>query len=197
MYLEYGSSAVMNNSVLTHNFAGVLQEHVGNLINNVSVNHGHGGVIYAIRQSNVTIFDCHFSMNQAANGGGTIQMVYNSILLIKTSLFFGNSAKFGGAIHMLANSPLSTDNCSFISNTAGLVGGAVSVYNGESQFLALISSSVFSHNFASMGVIYIMDTTAIFNGTVEFSNNSGSVYCLLYTSPSPRDATLSRMPSSA
>ena len=176
MYLEYGSSAVMNNSVLTHNFAGVLQDHVGNLINNVSVNHGHGGVIYAIRQSNVTIFDCHFSMNQAANGGGTIQMVYNSILLIKTSLFFGNSAKFGGAIHMLANSPLSTDNCSFISNTAGLVGGAVSVYNGESQFLALISSSVFSHNFASMGVIYIMDTTAIFNGTVEFSNNSGSVY---------------------
>ena len=33
----------------------------------------------------------------------------------------------------------------------------------------------------------------IFNGLV-----SGSIFgCLLYTSPSPRDATLSRMPSSA
>ena len=30
-------------------------------------------------------------------------------------------------------------------------------------------------------------------GTVEFSNNT----CLLYTSPSPRDRTRSRMPSSA
>ena len=30
-----------------------------------------------------------------------------------------------------------------------------------------------------------------------FSLNEGSNFCLLYTSPSPRDATLSRMPSSA
>ena len=33
---------------------------------------------------------------------------------------------------------------------------------------------------------------------VSFDVNQGeSVACLLYTSPSPRDATLSRMPSSA
>ena len=34
----------------------------------------------------------------------------------------------------------------------------------------------------------------------EFPDNPGSLehwFCLLYTSPSPRDATLSRMPSSA
>ena len=39
----------------------------------------------------------------------------------------------------------------------------------------------------------------ITNGSVgNFNQVSGSVYtCLLYTSPSPRDATLSRMPSSA
>ena len=30
--------------------------------------------------------------------------------------------------------------------------------------------------------------------SIDFDDNS---YCLLYTSPSPRDATLSRMPSSA
>ena len=32
---------------------------------------------------------------------------------------------------------------------------------------------------------------------LTFMNNSGICICLLYTSPSPRDATLSRMPSSA
>ena len=36
-------------------------------------------------------------------------------------------------------------------------------------------------------------------GLIAFLGYDGSVYliCLLYTSPSPRDATLSRMPSSA
>ena len=34
------------------------------------------------------------------------------------------------------------------------------------------------------------------NETVAAGNGSGNA-CLLYTSPSPRDATLSRMPSSA
>ena len=33
---------------------------------------------------------------------------------------------------------------------------------------------------------------------ITYSQHSGSLWgCLLYTSPSPRDATLSRMPSSA
>ena len=32
---------------------------------------------------------------------------------------------------------------------------------------------------------------------VSLANRSGATACLLYTSPSPRDATLSRMPSSA
>ena len=32
---------------------------------------------------------------------------------------------------------------------------------------------------------------------IGFTGNPGSLSCLLYTSPSPRDATLSRMPSSA
>ena len=32
---------------------------------------------------------------------------------------------------------------------------------------------------------------------MDFSKTTGRLVCLLYTSPSPRDATLSRMPSSA
>ena len=35
------------------------------------------------------------------------------------------------------------------------------------------------------------------NGDEFFNLNDHSISCLLYTSPSPRDATLSRMPSSA
>ena len=38
------------------------------------------------------------------------------------------------------------------------------------------------------------------DGTLEALTEKGSdldIFCLLYTSPSPRDATLSRMPSSA
>ena len=35
------------------------------------------------------------------------------------------------------------------------------------------------------------------NGLRSISSKIGDYYCLLYTSPSPRDATLSRMPSSA
>ena len=36
-----------------------------------------------------------------------------------------------------------------------------------------------------------------FQGGLEISEYEGSVSCLLYTSPSPRDRTRSRMPSSA
>ena len=32
---------------------------------------------------------------------------------------------------------------------------------------------------------------------MEAADKANNTYCLLYTSPSPRDATLSRMPSSA
>ena len=35
------------------------------------------------------------------------------------------------------------------------------------------------------------------SGNSGSGNSGGSTSCLLYTSPSPRDATLSRMPSSA
>ena len=42
--------------------------------------------------------------------------------------------------------------------------------------------------------VLLLDSGDIFQGTPYFNHYKG---CLLYTSPSPRDATLSRMPSSA
>ena len=44
----------------------------------------------------------------------------------------------------------------------------------------------------------IVDAIIKLNGVEKNSNEDGVFsFCLLYTSPSPRDATLSRMPSSA
>ena len=40
-------------------------------------------------------------------------------------------------------------------------------------------------------------TSAGFVMRKDIRNNDRVIFCLLYTSPSPRDATLSRMPSSA
>ena len=39
--------------------------------------------------------------------------------------------------------------------------------------------------------------TSVHTAELKESFSYGINYCLLYTSPSPRDATLSRMPSSA
>ena len=84
-----------------------------------------------------------------------------------------------------------------------------SVYDSKECFLQILTitrqktktptSEYFEDNYA-----YI-SASSIFGGlldrcTVRDSTNihySRIIHCLLYTSPSPRDATLSRMPSSA
>ena len=43
----------------------------------------------------------------------------------------------------------------------------------------------------------IQRENSFYRGKAQLKQNKISEYCLLYTSPSPRDATLSRMPSSA
>ena len=46
-------------------------------------------------------------------------------------------------------------------------------------------------------VVIVASVSAIYGLTIDSRNRSYYYNCLLYTSPSPRDATLSRMPSSA
>ena len=43
----------------------------------------------------------------------------------------------------------------------------------------------------------LQESNGDFDGAVDYLRKKGQKVCLLYTSPSPRDATLSRMPSSA
>ena len=74
----------------------------------------------------------------------------------------------------------------------------IPIHNWSSQ---VVMAYVIGGMFESMGnnVEYVpADSQAVYesirNGDVTISHE---VCCLLYTSPSPRDATLSRMPSSA
>ena len=56
------------------------------------------------------------------------------------------------------------------------------------------------NEFMSLGPQAWADFRALLTGMLEAGSSSEdeiSVYCLLYTSPSPRDGLLSRMPSSA
>ena len=48
-----------------------------------------------------------------------------------------------------------------------------------------------------LGIQVYGDGVIVCSGTGIFFSQDGTSCCLLYTSPSPRDATLSRMPSSA
>ena len=45
--------------------------------------------------------------------------------------------------------------------------------------------------------VEVTDDTSVENLKSKIKDCDGASICLLYTSPSPRDATLSRMPSSA
>ena len=64
-------------------------------------------------------------------------------------------------------------------------------------------ATVFALSFAAAGVVSAeggdtyTDTDASAENLVQQGIAAKDIVCLLYTSPSPRDATLSRMPSSA
>ena len=73
-----------------------------------------------------------------------------------------------------------------IQSYSARVGGALLVASSN----LVISSSHFDSNTAELG-------GAIFSELGSNITTTNCIFCLLYTSPSPRDATLSRMPSSA
>ena len=107
--------------------------------------------------------------------GGAIVLTSSSDAVIEDSLFDGNEAQYGGAIFVEMNSSIVMNGCTFRHNKA--VG--LPSYNGMEG--------------GGGGALFVNDSRLAINNC-SFMNNT---LCLLYTSPSPRDATLSRMPSSA
>ena len=75
------------------------------------------------------------------------------------------------------------------------IGGGYTINNYSTetpdQLLNKVASSISHPNYLLL--IHVKDES----GNLSFYAKLGINYCLLYTSPSPRDATLSRMPSSA
>ena len=123
-----------------------------------------------------------------------------------------NASDKGGGIHAISSliilelkeytGPLVLLN----ANNAKLGGGVCLEVGAKIYILKLEYSSTvlqewnqrifsFSSNSADYGgAVYITDDT----NSATCASTSYKIYsCLLYTSPSPRDATLSRMPSSA
>ena len=81
----------------------------------------------------------------------------------------------------------------------GAQGGAL---NNQIAAKAVCFKEALSNNFKDytknvIGNAKILSEELINNGFKIFSGGTDTHFCLLYTSPSPRDATLSRMPSSA
>ena len=81
-------------------------------------------------------------------------------------------------------------------------------YRGQSIGDAILTHMIGSLNKKSVSVVKLETGTLLesalalykkhgFKYCDAFANYTENNYCLLYTSPSPRDATLSRMPSSA
>ena len=74
---------------------------------------------------------------------------------------------------------------------SGKVGGGVLEFEGEEYYFDLKGLGA-----GGIGVKKVNAVGAVYNMT-DISQFPGFYTCLLYTSPSPRDGLLSRMPSSA
>ena len=80
---------------------------------------------------------------------------------------------------------------------------SVEIVNPEKSFLSKndVTEVVVPAFEGEIGILkdHISIISFLKPGIIKIFSKSGeeSFYCLLYTSPSPRDATLSRMPSSA
>ena len=122
--------------------------------------------------SSVTIVDTRFERNRDELLGAAIAAVFSDISIINNQFMYNKAGDDSGLGVILSyESGILIDSSMFVHNTAGH-GGVLFAHNGSLH----IASSTFTNNSATYG---------------------GVMACLLYTSPSPRDATLSRMPSSA
>ena len=79
------------------------------------------------------------------------------------------------------------------------------ILEAEGKLTLLDQSKVLSPHpyfrlFATANTVGLGDTSGIYHGTNQINQGQmdrWNIVCLLYTSPSPRDGLLSRMPSSA
>ena len=168
-----------------------------------------GAAVYTL-STDVKIRDSHFISNIAEGSGGALFMQGGAVR-IDNSLFGYNSGQsgFGGALYI--NGSFFIYNITFINNTAK-VGGELftrKLNNKVLTFHSIVFSATTQLPSVQLWKLREPATTyksweALLSTTAEPVRQQLLVFrdqlssgCLLYTSPSPRDATLSRMPSSA
>ena len=171
--LSGGVIATDSTSKLTH---AQLYIDYSQLISNKAVT---GGVLSAINVK-TSISNNIFSYNQATESGGVMYIMQSEIDFNGWCNLTDNFARTGGTI-FAAESTLFInihEKLTIMSNMARDSGGGLYLYHSNL-------------NCRSYSITDLSGNRA--------KNSGGGIHaiCLLYTSPSPRDATLSRMPSSA
>ena len=107
----------------------------------------------------------------------------------------------GGREHAIINSISKSNKCSKIFALPGNGGTELLAENlsGDVNDFELIKKISLKYK---ISLVFVGPEDPIVNGIYDFFKSDPqlkdiNIICLLYTSPSPRDATLSRMPSSA
>ena len=121
--------------------------------------------------------------------GRAITAFQSDIIFEGKCTFRDNHARTGGALHTIESKVQILGEVVMKYNMATDAGGGVYLHQSELSCL-------------DKGTLLLKNNIAINNGGGIYATSSSIKFihdrtCLLYTSPSPRDATLSRMPSSA
>ena len=141
------------------------------------------------------------STNILLNGNSTVPY-NNSIYFGSTSNSLSTSTVTGGSSLTSGNLILSSNTLTLNQSSGVYITGTTPVYYGNDQ--SIYTSRDTSGNFniyntsGSLNLYSSNSINVLDNIPINFGSTSDQIYsCLLYTSPSPRDRTRSRMPSSA
>jgi len=146
--------------------------------------------------------------NDIKRGSSGIEKCYYEFLLGKDNNFLVNLLKFnqkGKNLYLTIDSRLQQEAYSAFEERCG---SAVVLIPKTGEVLCMVSSPGFQPNEVSDDSLWIdmindIKRALMFNRALKGRYPPGSIFkivtsaCLLYTSPSPRDGLLSRMPSSA
>ena len=162
-HLNEKCTAVFYNSTFLNNNATYL----------LSKTSSQGSIITNYGSLNIT--SCYF----ISNSGGAIQILEESTVNIKRSVFTNNSAPNGGAVYVRGGE-VSISECSFTANIALDHGGAVDIVNGTVN----ISGSTFQNNHARIGGGILLQCMHKIRSTIihcDFRNNTaiesgGAIY---------------------
>ena len=164
---------------------------------------GSGKLVISSTNSYVDVESVRFTLNKIGINGdpdlvelgsnnvkiGAILEVSDDVLLTETNAFLTHSAASGSLKIASTNGFVDVESVRFTDNSIGIA--------AQDDIMTLTTNKLGIH--ANVDVGSSVFTVAVTTGDTAVTGNFdvGPTTCLLYTSPSPRDRTRSRMPSSA